>query len=59
MAVQVCVPQESTMGPWTVPPETASFDDEDNISDDDDHDSKDKINSKFDNRSPKCVNNGI
>ncbi len=57
MASQVCFPQE--MGPCTVPPETASLDNEDNISDGDEDDSKDKINSsKFDNRTPKYDNNG-
>ncbi len=55
----VFVSQESTMGPCTLPPETASLDDEDNISDGYEDDSKDKINySTFDNRSRKCVNNG-
>ncbi len=47
--------------PWSlaVPPETASLDDEDKMSDGDEDDSKDKINSpKFDNRTLKCVNNG-
>ncbi len=43
----------------TLPLDTASLDDEDNISDSDEDDSKDNINSpKFDNRTPKCVNNG-
>ncbi len=56
VASQVCVPQESTMEPYTVPPETASPADEDIFSDGDEDNSKDKINSsKFDNR---CVNNG-
>ncbi len=45
VASQVCVLQESTMGPCTVPPETASLDDEDNISDDDEDDSKDFFNA--------------
>ncbi len=47
------------MEPHIVPPETASLVDEDIISDGDEDNSKDKINSsKFDNRTPKCVNNG-
>ncbi len=59
VASQMCVPQESTMEPYTVPPETASLGDEDIFSDGDKDNSKDKINSaKFDNRTPKCVNNG-
>ncbi len=59
VASQVCVPQESTMEPYTVPPETASLADEDIISDGYEDNSKDKINSsKFDNRTPKCVSNG-
>ncbi len=59
VASEVCVAQESTMEPCTVPPETASLDDEVNISDGDEDDNKDKINSPtFDNRTPKCVNNG-
>ncbi len=42
-----------------MPSETASFVDEDNIPDGDEDDSKDKINSpEFDNKTPKCVNNG-
>ncbi len=41
---QVCVPQESTMEPYTVPPETASLADEDIFSAGDEDNSKDKIN---------------
>ncbi len=44
-ASQVCVPQESTMEPYTVPLETASLADEDIFSDGDEDNSKDKINS--------------
>ncbi len=47
------------METYTVPPETASLADEDIFCDGDEDNSKDKINSsKFDNRTPKCVNNG-
>ncbi len=42
-----------------MPPETASLADEDIISDGDEDNSKDKMNSsKFDNRTPKCFNYG-
>ncbi len=59
VASQVCIPQESTLEPYTMPPETASIADEDIISDCDEDNSKDKINSsKCDNRTPKYVNNG-
>ncbi len=59
VASQVYLPQESTMGPYTVTHKTASLDDEDNISDGDEDDIKDKINSsKFENRTTKSVNHG-
>ncbi len=59
VARQVCVPQESTKRPCTVSHETASLDDEDNISVGEEDDSKDKINSpKVDKTTLKCVNNG-
>ncbi len=46
------------MGPCTVLPKAAFLDD-DNISDGDEDDSKDKINSpNFDNRTPKYIKNG-
>ncbi len=53
---QVCVAQESTMEPDTVPPETASLANENIISDGDEDNSKYKINSsKFDNRTPNVL----
>ncbi len=59
VASQVCVPQESTMEPYTVSPETTYLADEDITSNDDEDNNKGKINSsKFDNRTPKCVNYG-
>ncbi len=46
------------MDNFTVPLGTASLADEDIISDGDEDNSNDKINSsKFDNRTPKCINN--
>ncbi len=56
LASQVCVPQKSTIKPYTVSPETASLADEDIVSDGDEYNSKDKINSsKFDNRTPNVL----
>ncbi len=47
------------MGPCTVPPETASLDNKDNLSYGDEDDCKDNINSpKLDNRTTKCGYNG-
>ncbi len=43
VASEVCVPQESTMEPYRVPPETVSLADEDIISDGDEDDNKDKM----------------
>ncbi len=54
MASQVCVYKEPTMEPYTVPYKAASLADKDIMSDGDEDNSKDKINSpKLENRTTK------